>query len=937
MAAPSIAFKPSHDIHLMRGQSIQIVNEFNGYPCLLRLDGEDAPGYVDDHSSIEYFFSFSFDEDLSHDFGLHINHINKASAKPDVIIELLADEPAAKNNQLRNFYLRADTIDTDLDADDAGYLKSTLIRIHIHNEVKDFWLSPAGLNIYKDTSVRFSPRVLYDDGEVAIFYPDKIKQYHILPAIDIQYSFSSPLITLSATDKIRCTATLPSILSDAIAKLQFGTTEFTDTALIIYSDKLFKPDTMFAELVSASGSPGASRLQDVPNVLFVPDGFLPGQREMFKNYVENYVKDLMSGKITSPFNILKGSINFWRLFIPSLESGLSTYGHYSVNKKNMECRPIPFAENSKDIPVRKWEIEHLLFHVGLPAVHEGTMSTDDIKSRWEKTTLLTEDEISDIKSELIKKWKALALRKLPNLKNTAFSVSMDDYTSAIEDHDEELIDFDEERFDRRHLDELFDSMQDSKGNRIGSVFKYLPSLNRGKDFDNIIVLCASKYGRAVNAEGYMFSTLGDGVIKLNGNIEDHKIKIADTVLPKELEIARKKTITHELCHSFGLGDEYGESLDDKYNHKPADKVPSSYAVADEDIHNLDEYSNIQTWRDLQVKIAGTDKSQIQPYRIKWRYHRVQVCGLVQQVSIENNHLMLQLSKDHLKEFDASKKIIIRKRQASHKEYYITDPHTHQALALIIQPMPNGTRDMRDMIFSVNADKTVIVIDPIDQHTFNVLPLLPDQLVAGKTIEIKKRIRQGPIQNINRIQDEVPTQLEKSLSPPLDIVFIDEANSRMAVDIIGMNIADDLKFKSNDEVLLVYHPLPVENDPVAADYPYYEIISQKVLNHLLPNPQAFNAKGDGTEIIDNDNISKISPLLVPCCSRNKHQVVGLYAGGYRYHSKIYHPTARCMMRQGLINRKYTELCAVCRYTLVNLINPLKFKEFDDDYMKRKIYP
>ena len=68
---------------------------------------------------------------------------------------------------------------------------------------------------------------------------------------------------------------------------------------------------------------------------------------------------------------------------------------------------------------------------------------------------------------------------------------MDDYTSAIEDHDEELIDFDEERFDRRHLDELFDSMQDSKGNLIGSVFKYLPSLNRGKDFDNIIVLCLS--------------------------------------------------------------------------------------------------------------------------------------------------------------------------------------------------------------------------------------------------------------------------------------------------------------------------------------------------------------------------------------------------------------------------------------------------------------
>lgn len=85
------------------------------------------------------------------------------------------------------------------------------------------------------------------------------------------------------------------------------------------------------------------------------------------------------------------------------------------------------------------------------------------------------------------------------------------------------------------------------------------------------------------------------------------------------------------------------------------------------------------------------------------------------------------------------------------------------------------------------------------------------------------------------------------------------------------------------------------------------------------------------------MSRIPHSLVPCCTSNKNQIIGLYAGGAQYHSKVYHPSNQCLMNHFVQDGKYVELCAVCRYTLINYINPLAFKEFDDDYMKRKIYP
>jgi hypothetical protein len=51
MALPSIAFDPCYDVHLLRGQIIEIVNQSELY-SLLRIDGRRSYNYLANHDNV---------------------------------------------------------------------------------------------------------------------------------------------------------------------------------------------------------------------------------------------------------------------------------------------------------------------------------------------------------------------------------------------------------------------------------------------------------------------------------------------------------------------------------------------------------------------------------------------------------------------------------------------------------------------------------------------------------------------------------------------------------------------------------------------------------------------------------------------------------------------------------------------------------------------
>jgi len=117
-----------------------------------------------------------------------------------------------------------------------------------------------------------------------------------------------------------------------------------------------------------------------------------------------------------------------------------------------------------------------------------------------------------------------------------------------------------------------------------------------------------------------------------------------------------------------------------------------------------------------------------------------------------------------------------------------------------------------------------------------------------------------------------------------------------------------------------------------------------LDYLVLQPNAFNALPDPangnaiTEIIDDssEQSTSIPRDLVPFSFTQKKKIVGLYSGGHLYHGEIYHPTGKCFMRSEYHDERLDSFCCVCRYILVDMIDPSKHGLLNDSGFKF-IYP
>jgi hypothetical protein len=137
--------------------------------------------------------------------------------------------------------------------------------------------------------------------------------------------------------------------------------------------------------------------------------------------------------------------------------------------------------------------------------------------------------------------------------------------------------------------------------------------------------------------------------------------------------------------------------------------------------------------------------------------------------------------------------------------------------------------------------------------------------------------------------------------------------------------------------IVYLPVSAAESVRSDDYPFAELIALNIKDHITDRGCALNQDPDSDDICvpDKDRIQKPKKLDVdlPFCFSHKNRIVGLFSGGKTYHCGVYHPTGSCIMRNS--NSDGKEFCAVCRYLLVDIIDPSKHFSLDLDYAK--IYP
>jgi hypothetical protein len=94
-----------------------------------------------------------------------------------------------------------------------------------------------------------------------------------------------------------------------------------------------------------------------------------------------------------------------------------------------------------------------------------------------------------------------------------------------------------------------------------------------------------------------------------------------------------------------------------------------------------------------------------------------------------------------------------------------------------------------------------------------------------------------------------------------------------------------------------------------------------------------AVGNKVQVPAINGISLPFGISIGMNSPSTSQIVGLYTGGVRTGCGIFHPTGTCMMRNH--QPEVSMFCHVCRYALVDLIDPTRHGTINIDY--EGIYP
>lgn len=216
----------------------------------------------------------------------------------------------------------------------------------------------------------------------------------------------------------------------------------------------------------------------------------------------------------------------------------------------------------------------------------------------------------------------------------------------------------------------------------------------------------------------------------------------------------------------------------------------------------------------------------------------------------------------------------------------------------------------------------------------------NQFAVGNQVLLRKRdfpdplpldpgTRNGLISDLLEIKQVTDATDQTAGGTPEAFIVVEAASGHT------FNNADAAEFPEGS---IVYLPVKARDSVFnATTYPYSELIAKNIKDHITARNRALNIDPDRAEMCVHDPNDIQNPVKLtvdlPFCYKNKNRIVGLFTGGRGFDCGVYHPTGSCIMRNSDDDGK--EFCAVCRYILVDIIDPYKHFLIDRDY--EEIYP
>ena len=453
---------------------------------------------------------------------------------------------------LKNFIIRAKVTDTNITSG-AKNTFETFIRIHIHDGINRVWLTPSPLTLHRDTKgIRFSVFAELNDNTIGVIPPiSGVTWSSNSTDIDIDAK-TGEISPAGAANSAEITATLPPSLGSLSTKSQ-----------VVIVDKWSKPTTV--NLIEGN----RSKIEGKLNVLFIPDGFISGEEALFSKMVREIVHNLNTSKVTIPFETLSDSINYWSVFIPSRERGISEL--YDMNiitrrgGKLVADDKIPFPEKPNKEAGQPWTLEELVYRVGMPVPADKNIDPSNLEKEFklklanEWKPLFGTDVEDHVNKDIYDKWQKLSNHKIANEKDTALGLGTGSHANiSLNEIPPRLISWHPFRTTRLQLDEFLSNLT-YRGSAIGTVWK------TGKSREFVVALCAGcKYagGRSNGSSPLIASGLrNETEVMLKQVTGSSEINIQPYPIPEHIVAETFARFAHECAHSFNIGDEYGKGED----------------------------------------------------------------------------------------------------------------------------------------------------------------------------------------------------------------------------------------------------------------------------------------------------------------------------------------------------------------------------------------
>ena len=252
------------------------------------------------------------------------------------------------------------------------------LRVHVHESVERIWMTPSRISVPRPaappppqpwtgrTLYRFTVRAQFNDGSAADI--TNTPHYAVDPAdADCVSSTSEP-------PWIRIPENMT---AGHVRTISFRTTPAWNSRPAHADIAVIEPwptatNVPKAELVD--GHPGVwdgtLKPEKVPNILFLGIGFRPLDTEAFANFTNMLAHRMRTDRRLTPYRYLATSMNYWRVFVPAPEAGVSVRCEVYSFLKDGRRFALPVPAPAPPPETGKWKLRHLVFVAGLPVASD---------------------------------------------------------------------------------------------------------------------------------------------------------------------------------------------------------------------------------------------------------------------------------------------------------------------------------------------------------------------------------------------------------------------------------------------------------------------------------------------------------------------------------------------------------------------------------------